>query len=641
MRCMKKLNVFLFLSFCFLSVGAQKVYNLASVPESLKNKASVITHLENIQLEVESLDEATLKVQKIFTVINEDGKDALFFNEYSNKYLSLDEAEIKVYDATGKQVEKYKKKEMTTVAVGEGLVEDGYMTYYRVSPSSYPVTVEFNYEQKFKSTLSFPDYRFINVKEAVIESNYTAKVPADISLRYKPVHSTLAPVVSEDGKHKIYKWSVKNLNAIEDEEGSVSRSNRFPYVAIVSNQFSHYGLKGDLSSWKNFGNWINNLYQGLDELPADRQQFFQQIVKDAPNDREKVKRIYQYMQENFRYVSIQLGIGGLKPFSASFTDQKKYGDCKALSNYMKAALKSVGIKSHVAIINAQYNEEPVDPDFPANNFNHVILCVPAKDSIWLECTSSTAEFAKLGTFTENRNALLITEDGGVLVPTPKSESATNSFSSRTVISLENDLSAMTETVMNTTGEFSEMMNDVVKEKRDDQKQIIVLYLGFKQPDDFELTAASSDGKEHTKLRTQIRKLPEFNAGNKYFIKPRVNKIWSSKLPSAENRKLDYYFRYPFEKKDTTIIKLSSGFQPDVLPKEKELKSAYGYYASKSWYSKEDNSIYTSTTLILKKHKVLAADFREVKNFFDEVIQDDSQRVVVMKNENATTEKKGF
>src|SRR6185503_18169122 len=204
------------------------------------------------------------------------------------------------------------------------------------------------------------------------------------------------------------------------EAGAVSGQNRYPHVSIVSDRFSHYGFEGDLSSWKSFGQWINTLYSGLDILPPDRQQFFTQLVKDASDNKEKIKRIYQYMQKNFRYVSIQLGIGGLKPFSAEFTDKKKYGDCKALSNYMKAALKSVGIPSHIAIINAEYNQEPVDPNFPANGFNHVILCVPGQnDSIWLECTSSTAAFGELGSFTENRNALLITDNGGVLVPTPK------------------------------------------------------------------------------------------------------------------------------------------------------------------------------------------------------------------------------
>ncbi len=45
----------------------------------------------------------------------------------------------------------------------------------------------------------------------------------------------------------------------------------------------------------------------------------------------------------------------------------------------------------------------------------------------------------------------------------------------------------------------------------------------------------------------IAKLPEFTAGNKLFITPRVYKMWPAKLPKADNRKMDYYFHYPLKK----------------------------------------------------------------------------------------------
>ena len=68
----------------------------------------------------------------------------------------------------------------------------------------------------------------------------------------------------------------------------------------------------------------------------------------------------------------------INPFPATFVDEKKYGDCKALSNYMRALLKAVDIPSYYALIRAGENEEPADFDFPHNNFNHAILCVPFK-----------------------------------------------------------------------------------------------------------------------------------------------------------------------------------------------------------------------------------------------------------------------
>ncbi|HUQ97373.1 MAG TPA: DUF3857 domain-containing protein [Chitinophagaceae bacterium] len=634
--------VVVLVAFTVISAGAQSTpYSTSAVAEALKSNASVIIHLENIEMNVESVDKATLNVHKVFTVLNEEGSSALLFNEYATKFISLDEAEIKVFDAAGKQVHKFRKKDMTTVAVGEGLVEDGYVTYYRIRPDAYPVTVEFSYEQKLKSTLYFPDYRFLHAKEAVVESNYTAKIPAGITLRYKAQHSAITPVITENGPDKIYKWTVKNLAPVLNEEGSAG-SNNFPYVHMVTDQFSHYGFRGDLSSWKAFGLWISDLYKGLDELPVSRQQFFQNLVAGAPDNTEKERRIYEYLQQNFRYVSIQLGIGGLRPFSAAFTDAKKYGDCKALSNYMKAALNAVGIRSHVAIINAAYNEEPVDADFPANNFNHVILCVPGpNDTTWLECTSNTAAFATLGTFTENRNALLITETGGVLVATPKSNAAANLFATHTTIQVAPDLAAVAQTKLTTKGVYREIVADVLKENKDDQKESLVLGFGFKQPDFFELAAAQPTDDFQAALKMEIGKLPEFNAGTKYFFKPRINKIWSKKLPSAENRKLDYYFRFPFENKDTTVLVFAAGFKPDVLAAGKELRSPYGVYKTQYWYQQKENAVYTVTTLTLTAHKIPAAEYGAVKTFFDAVVQDDAQRIVMLKTETNAPEGKAF
>jgi hypothetical protein len=417
---------------------------------------------------------------------------------------------------------------------------------------------------------------------------------------------------------------------IDFEEGSVSADNRYPRIAIAADNFSYYGLHGDLSTWKSFGLWINELYRNLDILPADRQQFFAQLVKDASSKKDKIRRIYNYLQQNFRYVSIQLGVGGLKPFSAEFTDQKKYGDCKALSNYMKAALKSVGIKSYVAIINSDYNELPVDAGFPSNDFNHVILCVPGIDSIWLECTSSTIDFAELGTFTENRNALLITDEGGVLVATPASHSATNISSTVTTVTMLDDMSAQTETVFNTRGEYKEIMNEILKENRDDQKEVIVSSFGFKQPDNFELIGGQASNGYRPKLIMALRSIPEFSSGNKWFISPRIYKMWSHVLPKSENRKYDFYFHYPFEKYDTTIFKLPAGLKPDILPKEKDLKCDYASYKSKYWYNEAENSIYSIDSLTLKQHKIPALDYPQVKKFFDELMQDDAQKIVVKK-----------
>jgi hypothetical protein len=611
-----------------LQAQVTTLYALSSMPDIVKKDADVIKRYENIEFEVKDIDRSSLTVHQIVTVMNEKGKDALHFAEYTHKFRVLEDAEVKVFDALGRPLTRYKQKDMTTQASFSNLVDDVKYTWVNFPAASYPVTYELKYSIRLKGNLIFPSFDIQDANQSVESSVFTAKVPKNLDLRFREKNINIKPETAVEGDYKTYRWTIKNLPAVKYERGAVSP---YPYVMLAPNQFKYDDFEGDLSTWKDYGLWIANLYKGLDKLPADRIAFFQDMVKDIPDKHEKIKKLYEYLQKNFRYVSIQLGIGGFRPFSAEFTDKKKYGDCKALSNCMRTMLSAVGIKSYNAIINAGKNGLAMDADFPAQVSNHVILCVPLeKDTVWLECTSNTNDFNVLGPFTENRNALLITENGGVLVATPASTSAENTFNAHTVIKLEEDGSGTTLTTFKTTGEFKEEMRYIIEEKKDDQKEYIVHSLRFKQPDDFLFKLKEGAGAYTTTLELAYEKIHEFNAGNKLFINPRIYKFWTSVLPKAEDRRQDYYFSFPFEKNDTTVFKLPAGFSVEVLPKVKELSNNYASYSTKYWFNDTEKAVYAATSLVLKKHKVAAAGYAEIKKFFDEVLMDDTQRIVIKK-----------
>jgi hypothetical protein len=612
----------------FMGLAQEPSYDVASIPQALKDNAPMIKRYENITFEVSDIDRASLNVHSVVTVMNEKGRRALTFYTHTSKFTSLEDAEVKLYDAKGKQIARYKKKDMTTQATGEGLIEDGKVTFIETSAPSYPVTIEIKYQERYKGTLFYPWYEIMQSGECIQSSTFTAKVPLNMEVRFKEKNISLKPETGGDDKYKWYKWSVKDLKTLDNEDGS---DNKYPYIMMAPNRFKYDDYEGDLSSWKSFGQWYANLNKGLDVLPPDRVAFFKDLVKDAPNNREKIRIIYDYLQKNFRYVSIQLGIGGLRPFSADFTDKKKYGDCKALSNFTKAALSAVGINSIYAVINAGVNSPPMDADFPSKFSNHVILCVPMeKDSVWLECTSKTTDFAVLGSFTENRNALLITNEGGVLAPTPLSKSGDNKFEVTSNVTIQPDGSGKTVALFKTTGEYKEMMTAVMEEKKDDQKGYIIHGMGFKQPDEFTLNKKEANTTLVTELDMALEKVPEFIAGNKMFLSPRMYKLCNLRLPKAENRKSDFYFNIPYQKKDTTIIHLPEGFVIDALPQTKELKCPYASYQTRYWYDESKKSIYSTTTLALDQHKIPAAGYADVKKFFEQVMQDDAQRIVIKK-----------
>ncbi len=622
----------LLLTFLIATIQTEAQAIAATQLNAMEEKASLIKQFESIVMDVESEDRVTVKTHQRYVVMNENGQRALYFQEYIDPTESVDNIEINVFDATGSSVAKYRKKDIQSYAVGDGLIDDNFLLFFRVPVTRYPVIVEYKFENKSKGTLFYPAFNIASPGEKVENSTFVAKVPKDLDLRFKAQNTDIKPVITEEGQKKIYTWRVSNMPSFEHEEGSLNDPSKFPRVVLAPNKFRHYNYSGDLSSWKEFGRFVYDLNKGRDQLPEDKVQMFRALVSDAADDREKVRRIYEYLQQNFRYVSIQLGIGGFQSFTADFTDKKKYGDCKSLSNYMKAALKAVNINSHLAVINAGANRSSMDPEFPVQMMNHMILCVPNnKDTLWLECTSKTSEFAVLGAFTENRRALLVTEDGGVLVNTPTSRSFNNAADRTTWIRLESDGAGELTQSIRTSGSFREIMEAVKNEKGDDIKAYVVLNWKLKQPDEFTITFPDKPAVHVTSLHATYEKVPEFMVGSKMFLAPRLYAFWSKKLPDAKNRKMDYYFSEPMLLIDTTNYILPEGYTIDALPSAKELDCDFARYKTRYVFNADTKTVSTIARLEIIEHHIPAAKYAEVKEFFDKILLEDGQRVVIKKN----------
>ena len=143
-------------------------------------------------------------------------------------------------------------------------------------------------------------------------------------------------------------------------------------------------------------------------------------------------------------MSVQLGIGGWKPYSAAEVHRLKYGDCKGLTNYTSALLEAVGVDSHYSIVYAGRNKKDLPQEFASIAGNHAFLTVPiGDDKIWLECTSQDAPVNYLGRFTDDRYVLEVSKKGGELIKTKKYEDEENKTITRAIIDLQlnGDMSA--------------------------------------------------------------------------------------------------------------------------------------------------------------------------------------------------------
>ncbi|MEO6979360.1 MAG: transglutaminase family protein, partial [Mucilaginibacter sp.] len=538
--------------------------------------------------------------------------------------------EMRIYNDKGVSQKKYHKGDMYDGAANGGnLVTDERFLGVRHTIASYPTTIETEYEEDISSLVDLSGWEIQDNEQSVQNAFVHLQIANDAGFRYLEKNIKIKPEKKAVENLDDYTWKVSNLKAFKIEEGAVSW-RVLPRIYFADNNFEFYGVKGNFSTWTEFGKFIKGLNADVCTLSPQREEEIRKMTDTIKTDIAKAEFLYNYMQKSMRYVSVQLGIGGLKPFPATFVDQQKYGDCKALSNYMYALLKAVHIPSNYAVINAEANKEPADFSFPYNGFNHVILCIPFKgDTSWVECTSSITKFGKLGPFTENRTALLISDEGGKLVNTPRSKMEDNQFNSEALIVLDAEGGAKTQIKLLGTGEYRDDYINIASIKMDDQKEAYQRMLNIKQPSTFNITSGSDiSGVKEVDLDLEYDKFCDVMAGNKQFYKPRAFDLCAFSVPIEEKRKSDFYFEHPMQKSCVTTIELPAGFDVETLPVNQSLKFTYGSYDITYVYNAAKNQVVSTAKFNITNHVIPAAKYTELQQYIDAVARAQNKKLVI-------------
>ena len=110
-----------------------------------------------------------------------------------------------------------------------------------------------------------------------------------------------------------------------------------------------------------------------------------EVIGTATSDSEKARILYEHVQRECRYLGLFDGLGGLIPESAVVTSNRRYGDCKGLSVFLLALLRSVGIEAWPALVRTA-QEGPFATSVPnLTQFNHFIVFARIDgEELWMD-----------------------------------------------------------------------------------------------------------------------------------------------------------------------------------------------------------------------------------------------------------------
>lgn len=614
-----------------LPVYAQQ-YPVSELPVELLTGADAVIREEVKHFEVKNDKEGKLYYRRAVTLLNENS-DADELAIYYDDDTKVSRLRAWIYDAQGREVRKLDKDEVRDVVAVDGfsVYQDKRVKYLEAKQARYPYTVVVEYEQSLSglSFAVFPDWYVPDYDVAVQSAVFQIRLPAGFGFRYQTLNLDCEPAVEADGKDQVYTWRMESLPAVRSEPYGPNPGFVLPRIITAPDQFRIDDYRGGMTSWEAFGQFMNELYAGRDLLPETMEAEVRNITAAALNQREKIETLYEYLQQNMRYVSIQLGIGGWQPFDAAYVSEKKYGDCKALTNFMKAMLHTAGIEAYPALIKAGRQSYEISEDFTSPRFNHVILYIPEEDT-WLECTSNNYPAGYIGADNSDRNVLLVTPEGGRLTRTPALGPEDNVETFTIDIDLQADGGATVAVDQQSTGADHEFYRHMAENYPDEERRKW-LQRSSSLPaftlESLEVKAAEDRPVSQLSYRANAPRYAS-RAGKRLFVPLSGVHPFQAVPPELKQRRLPVVGRRAYVEVDTVLLRLPEGFQLESMPDMPlQVESEFGRYELQ--VEKTTDQLRFYRRLEVRAGKWPAERYVDFRNFYREVSRAESQQLVLV------------
>ncbi len=628
-------GIFLVFWIGLLAFSQKESYPVSGIPDSLKINAHAVIREQNVKVLIKSSAEMQVFKKKVVSILDRKGDGFATFYEYYDDFSKIKNIEIEIYDAEGEKIKSVKRKEIKDYNVEDGfsLYNDTRILYYHHISNIYPYTISISYEIETSNTAFIPGYIPVYAEETGIEnSHYSISYPGELQLHYKEKKSKylsyekkLLPTGME--------FSMQNVKPLVLEDYAPPLMSIVPQVHFALEKFSLAGVEGEAKTWQEMGVWMNDkLLQGRSQITTATQKEISALTEGITDDVEKAKKIYRYMQDKTRYVSIQIGIGGWRPMPALEVDQKGYGDCKALVNYTKSLMDVAGIKTYYSIVYGG-DKRNIDKDLVSLQGNHVILMYPVeKDTIWLECTSQKMPFGHLGDFTDDRDVFALGSSGSQIVHTRKYSDEENYTEITGDVSIREDKGFWAKLHIEQGGKAYDDIFSIKDAKIKDQKDYYkdaFSDLNIESIDSLQFRDDKDNIRFHQEIQLKVKDyLSPFQEGS-YFFRPNIFSNFEDVPPKRRDRKYPVYIASGFRQHDRIDIELPETYEYSSIPEEVNIESEFGTYSMRIRKLSSRKAL-CERELVVKEGTYSAEKYKAFRRFLKNVHKSDLKKVIIKK-----------
>jgi len=349
--------------------------------------------------------------KKVIKILNENGKRAFSDIQigFDASFQSIEIEKIRVY--TKGQVYEIPQSYVRIVSPWSGTYSN-----YKIATINPPniglnSTIEYDYKLITHHSLHPNDLQFsmdLQYKVPILNQKHELIYAKGKTLNIK-YPDEFKPEIKRDDKNIYYTWQANNTKAIEIENNSKISD----YLPMIEGAF--------FTSWNEIYNWLKPHYIGKNlDLSEKNKKFVQDLTKQAKTQSEKLQLAYNWINENIRYVAIEVGQGGVYPRNANEIFENKYGDCKDQATLLTSFLRELDIKAYPVLINTSAKID-MDTSLKSLEFSHAITYVEmGNEKFFCDVIAKQTPYNYLHPMDQNKMCFIIKDNDYKLMRTPVS-----------------------------------------------------------------------------------------------------------------------------------------------------------------------------------------------------------------------------
>lgn len=266
-------------------------------------------------------------------------------------------------------------------------------------------------------------------------------------MQWKSNEETFAPAVCEWDGETEWSWKKENVPLAVPEPNVPSWHITDTWVQVT-----------DCRSWSEVASGIAAAWQEDFDNP-ELLKVIEEINASAATTAGRAAQAMTMVQDDIRYLSMNVDLGGQIPSQPGAVLQRRYGDCKDKSFLLAHLLRLLGIKAQPVLVNT-FLRQSVDQFLPTPSlFNHAIVKYEIDGApCWVDATLSLQGGGALGRLVPDfRLGLPVGPDVGDLDPIVQPSTRNDRYELRELFSLDSrpGRSTILETTVTAAGWYAE------------------------------------------------------------------------------------------------------------------------------------------------------------------------------------------